>query len=285
MPKSDNGPGGSLPGDPPSGGTSGVGLCCACPASGPVNTVGDTSYFSCTYNPGWNITNNANVGIVRTNTGGTVTISKSFSLAYVNGATAANHAATVTAAITSAMSAWSRAARGWRILVKQPGCREQKLRMVYTSSIVASGANVAVNVDNVAPQTLPDGTTEQLRSYVRGGTQMQFYLQGVGSINWTMIHEIGHTLGLPDEYTYNRPAATPAPTCTYTGADNPNKTITLSTSAIPAPAGQFGFDNASVMGQNGNTDYTDNLFYWVSIEVKRKLSEEGVNANVKVVAN
>lgn len=114
---------------------------------------------------------------------------------------------------------------------------------------------------------------------------MNFFVQGVGSINWTMIHEVGHTFGLPDEYTYNRPAATPAPTCTYKGADNPDKTITLSTSAIPAAVGQFGFDNASVMGQNGNTTYPDNLFYWIAIEVKRILKEEGVDADVKVVAS
>lgn len=114
---------------------------------------------------------------------------------------------------------------------------------------------------------------------------MNFFVQGIGSVTWTMIHEVGHTFGLPDEYTYNRPSATPAPTCEYKGADNPDKTITLSTSAIPAEVGKFGFDNASVMGQNGNTTYPDNLFYWIAIEVKKILKDEGVDADVKVVSS
>jgi len=284
VPKSDSGPSDNAPGDPPSGGTNGVGLCCACPASGTVNTIGDSDYFTVSY-ANWQIRNKCAVSIQRTNTGGTVTLSKSFSMAYSNGATAAAHGGTVTTAISSAMSSWTNAARNFRVQIEQPGCSTQKLRMVFASSVVTSGADVSVTADNKTPATLPDGTTEQSRSYVQGGTAMNFFMQGVGNINWTMIHEIGHTFGLPDEYTYNRTSATPAPTCMYKGADNPNKTITLTTSAIPAAAGQFGFDNASVMGQNGNTTYPDNLFYWITIEVKRILADEGVNATVKVVAS
>lgn len=284
MPKSDSGPSDGAPGDPPSGRTDGVGLCCACPASGTVNTIGDTDYFTVGY-ANWQIRNKSAISIARTNTGGTVTLSKSFSQRYSNGATDADHGDTVRTAITSAMSSWTLAARSFRIQIDQPGCSTQKLRMVFAATPAARRADVRVTVDNKTPATLPDGTTEQLRSYVSGGVDMNFFVQGVGAINWTMIHEVGHTFGLPDEYTYNRPAATPAPTCMYKGADNPNKTITLSTSTIPAEAGKFGFDNASVMGQNGNTTYPDNLFYWISIEVKRILSEEGVNAEVKVVAS
>lgn len=285
MPKSDSGPSSSIPGDPPYGGTDGVGLCCACPASGRVNTIGDNAYFAVGY-ANWQIRNKTALSIVRTSTGGTVTLNKSFSKSYSNGATEAAHGATVTTAISSAMSSWTRAARNYRIQIEQPGCSPQKLRIVFASSIVTSGADVSVTIDNKTPPTLPDGTKEDLRSYVSGGVSMNFFIQGVGSVNWTMIHEVGHTFGLPDEYTYNRPAATPAPTCKYKGADNPDKTITLSTSAIPpAAAGQFAFDNASVMGQNGNTNYPDNLFYWISIEVKRILKKEGVDADVKVVAS
>ncbi len=284
MPKSDTGPSDSVPGDPPRGGTNGVGLCCACPASGSVNTIGDTTYFTVGY-ANWQIRNKSALALVRTSNGGTVTVSKSFSKSYSNGATEAAHGATVTTAISSAMSSWTTAARKYRIQIEQPGCSPQKLRIVFASSIVTSNADVSVTIDNMTPATLPDGTTEQLRSYVSGGVDMNFFVQGVGSINWTMIHEVGHTFGLPDEYTYDRPAATPKPTCKYKGADNPDKTITLSTSAIPAAAGRFGFDNASVMGQNGNTTYPNNLFYWISIEVKRILREEGVDADVKVVAS
>lgn len=283
MPNADTGPSEDVPGDPPRGGTDGIGLCCACPASGKVNTIGDSTYFTVSY-ANWQIRNKSALAIVRTSDGGTVTLSKSFSMGYSNGATEAAHGGTVTSAISSATSSWTAAARNYRILIEQPGCSPQKLRIVFVSSIVTSGADVAVTVDNKTPAALPDGTTEQLRSYVAGGVEMNFFAQGTGSINWTMIHEVGHTFGLPDEYTYNRPAATPAPTCIYKGADNPDKTITLSTSSIPAAAGQFGFDNASVMGQNGNTTYPENLFYWISIEVKRILMEEGVEAGVKVVA-
>ncbi len=284
MPKSDTGPSDGVPGDPPRGGTGGVGLCCACPASGRVNTIGDTTYFTVGY-ANWQILNKCALSIVRTSNGGTVTLSKSFSRSYSNGATQAAHGGTVSSAITSAMSAWTTAASKYRIQIEQPGCKPQKLRVVFVSVVATSGADVSVTVNNQTPPTLPDGTTEELRSSVMGGVAMNFFVQGSGSINWTMIHEIGHTFGLPDEYTYNRPAATPAPTCKYKGADNPDKTITLSTSAIAAPAGQFGFDNASVMGQNGNTSYPDNLFYWISIEVKRILKAEGVDADVKVVAS
>ncbi|WP_298260223.1 hypothetical protein [uncultured Litoreibacter sp.] len=206
-------------------------------------------------------------------------------MAYSNGATSAANAAVITSALTSAMGSWTSAASGWRVQITQPGCDVQKLRLVFSSTITSGSANVAVTVDNKTPATLPDGTTEQLRSYVRGGTEMNFFVQGPSSISWTMIHEVGHTLGLPDEYTYNRSAASPAPTCTYKGADNPDKSITLSASRIPpAAVGQHSFDNASVMGESGNTNYPDNLFYWVAIEVKKILADEGVSADVKIVA-
>jgi len=252
MPKSARGPDGALPGSPPRGSVSGTGLCCACPATGRVNSVGDTKYFSCGYNPGWNIRNRAQVAIARTTTGGTVTISKTFSLAYSNGATSAANSAVITSALSSAMRSWTSAARKWRVQITQPGCDVQKLRLVFSSTITSGSANVAVTVDNKTPATLPDGTTEQLRSYVRGGTEMNFFVQGTSSINWTMIHE---------------------------------ESITLSASRIPpAAAGQHSFDNASVMGQSGNTDYPDNLFYWVAIEVKKILADEGVSADVKIVS-
>src|SRR5690606_36965579 len=154
-------------------------------------------------NRGWRITNRSKISLTRTATGGQDTIRKSFSLSYTRGATAANDSATATNAINSAISAWTQAARPWRVEIKQPGCGTHKLNMISQRPIVAVGADVSVSVDKrVEPG---------LRRYVSGGTAMTYYLNGVGHLNWTMIHEIGHTFGLPDEYTYNRPTATPAP--------------------------------------------------------------------------
>ena len=283
-PAATNGPSATPPGSPPTGTTSGTGLCCACPASGQVDTIGDTDYFSCDYNPGWYINNLCQISLTRTKTGGTVTIAKTFALSYANGATAANDAGTVTSAIQSAMSGWTAGAASWRIEITQPGCDVQKLAMQFTSTIVTSGADVNVTADGKVPVILPDGTPEYLLSYVTGGIDMQFYLNSGGNIPWTMIHEVGHTFGLPDEYTYDRTAATPAPTCTYKGATDPDKTITLSTSVIQPTPGQFAFDNNTVMGQDTNTNYPDYLFYWVAIEVQKIMADNGVTADVKVVA-
>ncbi|MGL5011479.1 MAG: hypothetical protein ACRC6I_16495, partial [Paracoccaceae bacterium] len=133
-----------------------------------------------------------------------------------------------------------------------------------------------VTVDN-RPAEVP-----ALRSGVTGGTAMEYFLNEGGDIAWTMTHETGHTFGLLDEYTFNRPSNT-APKATYKGADNPDKVVTLSPSAIPAvAAGQFAFDNATVMGQDGNNVFPDYLFYWIAIEVKKIFQTAGVTAVVKV---
>lgn len=276
MPKSSDGPGDSPPGGPPSGNNSGTGLCCACPANGTVDTVGDTKYFSCDYNPGWNIRNKCTIAIQRTATEGSVTIKKTYNLAYSNGATEADDKATVVAAIASSMSTWTSEAAKWRVEVKQPGCDTQLLSITYTAPLVASGGDIRVTAD----KTVAAG----LRSYVEEGTKMTFYLNGVGNVNWTMAHEMGHTFGLVDMYTYDRTAATPAPVCTWKGADNPDSSVTLTTSSITPDPGKFGFDAATVMGKNGNTTYPEYLFYWVAIEVKRILAANGANAEVRIVA-
>jgi hypothetical protein len=284
MTKTGSGPAKTLPGKPPRGRADGTGLCCACPADGKIKTVGDKDYFDCDYNPGWRIKNKGKIALARTATAGTVTIRKTFRLSYSNGATEAAHQGTISSAIASAMAAWTAAASTWRVQITQPGCDVQKLRMVFVQSVTPDAADVEVTVDNKAPATLPDGTVEELRSYVLGGTSMNFYAQAVGSITWTMIHEVGHTMGLPDEYTYDRTAAAPAPVCTYKGADDPDKAITLTPSTVPAGVGYYGFDNPSVMGQFANVSYPDNLFYWVAIEVKKLLKKQGVNADVKIVS-
>jgi hypothetical protein len=272
-------PSGTLPGKPPSGGTGGEGPCCACPAKGDVSTNGFSNYFTTTYSHSNSLTNKCKIDIVRTEEAGTVTVTKSFSLAYTAGATEAANKATVTGAISGAMGTWQSEAAPYRIIVEQPGCKPQKLKIQFTSAIVASGGDVAVSVDGTPAPAPP---TPGLRSFVQGGTAMTFYINGVGEIAWTMVHEIGHTFGLPDEYIYNHPVAT-APSVTYKGASDPDKTVTLVTSAIPADsATTFGFDNDCVMGRNGNSVYPSNLYYWVAIEVKKIMAAAGVSATVKV---
>lgn len=274
-------PSGTLPANPPSGGADGTAPCCACPAKGDVNTNGFSNYFTTSYSHSNSLTNKCKIDIVRTEEGGTVTIRKSFSLAYTNGATEAANKATVTGAIASAMSTWQSSAATFRIVVEQPGCKSQKLKMQYTSVIEASGADVAVSVDGTAAPAPP---TPGLRSFVQGGTAMTFYMNGVGDIAWTMVHEIGHTFGLPDEYIYSHPSAT-APTVTFKGASDPAKVVTLPKSALnPTPSTAFAYDSDCVMGRNGNSVYPDYLFYWVAIEVQKILKAAGISAVVKVAA-
>jgi hypothetical protein len=267
-------PSGSLPGGAPTGPASGTGLCCACPANGDVNTDGIGNYVSTDYSATHPRMNKCKIAIVRTEEGGTVTVTKSFTLSYSRGATEAAHKATVSGAIAGAMSAWQAGAAPFRIIIEQPGCKQQKLKIQFTATIVASGGDVAVNVDNRPAVTPPSGVT--------GGTAMHFYLNDSGDKTWNMTHETGHTFGLLDEYTFNRPTNT-RPKATYKGADNPDKVVTLTTSAIPpAAAGQFGFDNATIMGINGNNTFPDYLFYWIAIEVKKIMKAAGVTAVVKV---
>jgi hypothetical protein len=270
-------PSGSLPGGAPTGPTGGTGLCCACPANGDVNTNGYGTYVSTDYSATHARTNKCKIAIVRTEDGGTVTVTKSFTLAYTRGATEALHKATVSGAIAGAMSGWQAGAAPYRIQVEQPGCKPQKLKIQYTSAIAAAGGDVTVTVDN-RPAEVP-----ALLSSVTGGTAMEFFLNEGGDRTWTMTHETGHTFGLLDEYTYNRPSNT-GPKATYKGGDDPDKVVTLPPSALPpAAAGQFAFDNATIMGQDSNNVFPAYLFYWIAIEVKKILKAAGVTAVVKVV--
>jgi hypothetical protein len=274
-------PSGEIPGNPPGGTAGGTGLCCACPANGTMDTNGFSTYFSTSYPHSNVLTNKGTMAIVRTEDGGSVTIRKTFSLAYTAGADEATNKGTLTSAISSAMATWQSNAATYRIQVEQPGCKPQKLTIMYSSAIVASGADVAVSVDGTAAPTPP---AEGLRSFVQGGTAMTFYTNGIGDIPWTMVHEIGHTMGLPDEYTYQMPSATPAPTATFKGASLPDKPVTLLTSGIvSADPAKFNFDSDCVMGRNGNSTYPDYLFYWVAIEVQKVFKAAGVDAVVKVV--
>ncbi|MGL5011481.1 MAG: hypothetical protein ACRC6I_16505, partial [Paracoccaceae bacterium] len=137
-----------------------------------MNTNGFANYFSTTYAHSNSLVNKGKIAVQRTEEGGSVTLKKTFSLAYTAGATEAANKATITSAITSAMATWQSNAGSFRIQVEQPGCKVQKLNILYTSAIVASGADVAVSVDGTPAPAPP---TPGLRSFVQGGTAMTFY--------------------------------------------------------------------------------------------------------------
>ncbi|MEO1540501.1 MAG: hypothetical protein AAFU59_08955 [Pseudomonadota bacterium] len=295
MPKSSGDPSATTPGGAPSGTAGGTGLCCACPANGTVNTNGSGTYFNSGYPMASTITNKCTIDIARTASGGTVTVHKTFSLSYAKGASASSHATTITNAITTAMNNWQSGANGKKLQIEQPGCRRQRLNIRFTSAIVASGADVRVTVDNTA------ATAAGLRSFVQDGTQMTFYLNGNAGTGWVMTHEIGHTFGLPDEYTsipgipITPPPTTPGaamvtapsatPTMTYIGAPpQPNASVVLTAHFIdPENPSNFFFDSPSIMGQSGNTTYPNRVFYWIAIEVKSIMAAAGTPANVTIV--
>lgn len=274
-------PPGPLPANPPGGSAGGTGLCCACPASGDVATNGVGTYVTAAYSTTTTRTNKCRLAIQRTQTGGSVTITKSFGLSYTNGATEAADKGRVTAAITSAFSAWQSAAGSYRIQVEQPGCSSQKLTILFSAIFPASGADVAVTVNG---QPAPPAPAPDLRMSVAGGTAFTFFVNKRGDIAWSSTHELGHTFGLADEYTYNRPAAAPAPTVLYKGASDPDRTVTLVHKPAKSSPGNEAFENDTVMGVSGNTTFPDYLYYWVAIEVKAILQAAGVTAVVKVVA-
>ena len=273
-------PSGTPPGSPPGGSSGGTGLCCDCPAEDDFTTDGNGTYYSSPMDdPSWPLNNKAHIKIERSGKSGTVTVTKTFELSYTNGAETdeAGNGAKVKSAITTAFGTWESKAGSYKIQVEQPGCPKQKLKIKFKSSEVASAPDIAIDDDGTA-----DDHADPLRSYVEEGTAMTFYVTA-GDIEWTMIHELGHTLGLPDEYSYDRPTNT-APVLTYKGASDPDESVTLSASAIPPddPA-QFAFDNTTVMGQDSDTTHPKYLYYWIAIEVDRILRSEGVIAVVKVV--
>ncbi|RLJ60418.1 hypothetical protein BCF46_0617 [Litoreibacter meonggei] len=287
---------GEVPGSPPGGTTGGTGLCCACPASDTISQNGNGTYFTTTDYPMPSIVNKCEIDIVRTATDGTVTLTKSFDLSTANLGTALTDTAakaTATSAIASAMSNWTSGASAYKVKIEQPGCDPQELTMVFRSSIVASGGDVAVTVDGSTPPPRP--------TFVSGGVRMTIFLNGSGSVSWTMTHEVGHTFGLPDEYaeilgvpivppptTPGAPTITPpsvSPTTTYIGAPpQANVTFPLTPRRVsPRRPTKYLFDNPSVMGRDGNTTYPMNLFFWVAIEVKKILAAEGAPSTVTIV--
>ena len=283
---------GGVPGSPPGGTTGGTGLCCTCDATGTVNQLGNGTYFDTTLYALTPITNKCTIEIARTTSGGTVTITKSFSIATANlqsPTTEASAISTTTTALSTAMTNWTSGASGYKVRIEQPSCDPQELTMVFRSSIVASGADVAVTSDGTS--TAPSNAI--------GGTTISFKL--LDGSSWTMTHEIGHTFGLPDEYctvtgvpivpapaapgarTIDPPAV--SPTTTYKG-NPPQADVTITQTAnFPSRRrpGKYVFDNPSIMGQDGNTTYEAHHFFWVAMEVKKILAAEGAPSTVTII--
>lgn len=275
MPKSSKPPKRIAPDCPPSGTIDGTERCCIQPASNSVSENGNRRYFTTAYKPfvnGGRILNKCqNLDVKRTCTGGTVTITKTFSYKYANGATAKDHQSIITSAIDSAMGTWTSKAQSYKVIINEVGCAPQHLKIQFRAKTVTSGADVTVEARNI-----------EGRSYVIGGKKMVFFIKD-GYMEWVMIHEIGHTFGLPDEYIYSHPEDT-APSVTYLNPIPPDETITLSDSEVPAETkGTFSFDNSTVMGEHSNEEFPVYLYYWVGIEVRELLKKEGITACVQVV--
>ncbi|MFQ6549678.1 hypothetical protein AADZ90_017135 [Aestuariibius sp. 2305UL40-4] len=221
-----------------------------------------------------------------------MTVTKTFSLTYTNDARASSDRSGAVSAISSAMSAWTSGASSYKVKTEQPGCDAQELRIQFRSTIVTSGADVAVSVDGTNPANRP--------SVVTGGTQMRYMVHGTSGA-WAMIHEMGHTFGLPDEYTQltgvpiTPPPPTPGapvvippsatPSATYVAAPpQANSTVTL-TASRPSTRhpGKYIFDVESVMGRSGNTTFELHHYFWIAIEVKRLMEEEGTPAVVTII--
>ncbi|MBL3574752.1 hypothetical protein JMK10_01010 [Rhodovulum sulfidophilum] len=150
-----------------------------------------------------------------------VVISKKVSLSYQAGASAKEHEAIVKAAVRSAFDFWQEKASALRVRVGIMGCPGKELKILFKVDFVDSGADLIVRVDNTPKPSDPD---DELRSYVMGGTDMTFYMQA--EVGCTMMHEIGHALGLNDECLYGSESEA-EPELTVRGHDMPDVTFTL----------------------------------------------------------
>lgn len=266
MPKNIKPPTGNPPGNPPSGPSGGGVPCCACPVTKQVVT-NNSMYCRDSFGVAHGLVNKCNIAIQRTNTGGTVTLTKSFQIGYDHGATANAHQDTIKRAISNAMNGWTRGASKFKVNVQQPGCPPQNLNMVFREIIVSANADVEVRADNSFP--LPERTNVL-------GKKLTFYLRDAGNLSWTMMHEIGHTFGLPDEYwSFSaNPIQSPLPTVTHLGSPPQSNIITT---LYPHPGlpgdkpNTIMYDFPSVMGQSENWVFLAKHFYWVAIEVRRMM--------------
>lgn len=258
-----NPPAGKLPTKPASGKV----VCCTCSVEGKVVT-NDSMYNRATYWPNGTV-NKCSIKIERNNSGGKVTITKSFYLGYELGATKEKHEKLAQGLIDTAMKKWTGYARKFKVHLQQPGCPLQKLAIEFKAEHKATKENsdvvvVLYDADNV--------------SQVTGGTKMDFYLKDENP-TWTMMHEIGHTFGLMDEYHEFAKDEKPSspPILTVLGSrPQADAVIALSTSGQEGRSDKEGrstiiYDVNTGMGKGHSEIFLDYHFYWIAIEVKRKM--------------
>ncbi len=146
----------------------------------------------------------------------------------------------------------------------------------------------------------PDPTRTVNRSQVEYGSEMTFFLEEYGDPNWTMIHEMMHLSGQPDEYaeflgTGSPPGpagvvtyALPTPGAlevTYLGtATQGDETLPLPYLGTSSSApGAFIWALPSLMGQNGDWRCFAESFFWIPKEVEYVFDFEGTPVAAKIV--
>lgn len=296
----DNTPSATTPGNPPAGTASGTGLCCACPAEGPVSTDGEGNYFDTNYPPHGATWNYGNMKVTRTASAGTVEFKVKFELVFIDGANEAAHGDLIGRLVHGAMAEWTGQASQVKVEVSQPGCPTQRLRIKFVAEIIGAGAEDAVIMVSDAPLP-PSGS---LSSYVYEGWEMTFFLNGHDSQQNVMTHEMGHIFGLPDEYasvpgiaspngdgsvTYGASGVHPAVTFYGTATQQTSeglgsRTLLLQNARPDADvSGNVYFDMYSQMGHSAIDELYAENFYWVAIEVEKLFAAEGMPLSAQIV--
>ncbi|AUH32753.1 hypothetical protein [Paracoccus tegillarcae] len=273
-----------LPEDPPATSLADCAPCCGFSASTRFSSIADDVYFS---NPidYWAMENRGHISVAEPAAPNAVVVKKTVSLTYQMGANATDHSARILTELSDAFSEWERVASSARVRVKMIGCPDKDLRILLQHEIVPSGGDIIIRVDNTP---VPPDPNDELRSYVDGGTDMTHYLNGGDS--WVMVHEIGHTIGLGDEYLYESPSTT-EPVITVYGHDMNDFVLTIPYAGQhpvdpAAPAGKAPlhfFENPTVMGQYGNMTFRTYMYYWVAYETSQALASDGRLNGVYIV--
>lgn len=267
-PPSEN-PGGNPPtGKLPTKPASGKVVCCTCDVEWKITTP-DSVYSRATYWP-YPATNKCSIKIKRNNSSGKVTITKSFSLSYKSGSEEEKYVKSVQGWIDTAMINWTSYAKKFKVHLQQLGCPLQKLEIEFKAEHQATRKNPDVEVRLFKKEE---------RSGVTSGTLMEFYLIDKEP-SWTMTHEMWHTFGSMDEYAEilkNKVPSSP-PTLTVFGS-RPQADKVIILTAIDGQTADdiknntitYANPNPTIMGAVGSQISLAYHFYWIAIEIKRKM--------------